>query len=60
MQLTSELSLAFNPRQGLSNLLFGMGVDCLAVQIQTPYWSLSGNASSTDFEARPRDCACGE
>lgn len=28
----------------------------LAVEIQTPYWPLSGKASNTDFEARPRDC----
>lgn len=26
----------------------------LAVQAQTPYWRLSGTASSTDFEARSR------
>jgi hypothetical protein len=30
-------------------------VQCLVVQIQTPYCALSGNASSTDFEARPRE-----
>lgn len=28
----------------------------LAVEIQTPYWPLGGKASSTDSEARPRDC----
>lgn len=33
--------------------LFHVGRD-LAVEIETLYWSLNGNASSTDFEARPR------
>jgi hypothetical protein len=28
-------------------------VNALAVEIRTPYCSFSGNASSTDFEARP-------
>lgn len=29
----------------------------LAVHVQTPYWSLSGRADSTEFEARTRDPA---
>ena len=34
--------------------LSGMFVTSLAVEIQTSYWPLSGKASGTDFEARPR------
>lgn len=39
---------AFTKHKAASLLL------CLAVQIQTPYWSLSGRANNADSEARQR------
>ena len=31
------------------------GFERLVVEVRTPCWPLSGTASSTDFEARPRE-----